>query len=69
MIIDSNKFDSPIYYVCFDCGNKADKREPTPESAGITSHMGICDICNNGNVAVCSVRDFGYPVFEVEDKS
>lgn len=66
MKIDSNKLDSPIHYVCFDCGNNADKRNPIPESGGTTVHNGICDVCKDMR-PIAHVRNFGFPIFEVEE--
>ena len=64
MKIDSNKLDSNIVWVCFSCGNKADKRKLKPKSTGVTCHTTTCDVCGE-YVGVCNVRNFGYPVFDV----
>jgi hypothetical protein len=51
------------YWICFDCGHASiGHRKP----GVVTCHSNICGICGEQK-SVCNVRDFGYPVFMVED--
>lgn len=69
MKIDSNRLDSSIYLVCFDCGKAA---LALPENKGkkqfevSTVHKAECHVCREKKY-VTEARDFMYPVFEVSN--
>lgn len=65
MKINSNELDSLICWVCTDCGNKANPN--ALDLAGTTFHTNVCDVCGEYK-GVCHVRNFGFPVFEMEGK-
>lgn len=66
MLVNSNEIGTKIWYVCFDCGHKANPKSKDKDAA-ITCHTGICDVCGEKKT-VTHVRQFGFPVFDIPDK-
>lgn len=70
MKINNNALGTKIHLVCRDCGHAAMK---LPENKGkrpamvSTFHYATCDVCKKRK-DVTETRDYGYPVFEVEDE-
>lgn len=54
------------YWVCSDCGTKA-QSNPKKIFETSTYHAGRCEVCWEYK-AVTEPRDFGYPVFLIEEE-
>ena len=70
MYFNSNDVNSPIGWVCADCGSKAKEEtygKNKPPFGCSTYHVDTCSVCGK-NKACTEARDFYYPVFNVEDK-
>ena len=50
-------------FVCLDCGEKASKVKC---QGVIKIYEGTCEVCQE-NKSIISTRNFGYPIFKVED--